>query len=282
MTDREKLDEHPFEDGGKSLEINLEESELERFREYSENERPLLRTRAQRALADLSERLQNEKDDQKLLEIESAIEHLETIIGCMADEPLPGVTSEALETEEWLDYENFRFQFSVSRSMPLLLAAFVTLVENGVAPGKWILDPLAEAFDRILDEKDPDLVASRLGLQAKGSGSPSPLQEFTQQIERADVYFDMRTLIEDFGLSRTKAAQAVIEKFELELSSKTLVNSYQSRANYPELVREALDKYSDGLGGSVVWLTESGRDDFLESFPPSAQRYFKGIRPAKT
>jgi len=282
MSNRNNFDEDQPADGGKTLEPKVEDAEFEAFREYSENERPLLRSRAQRALADLSERTHHEDNDQKLLEIESAIEHLQLIIECMADEPLPGITSGALETEEWLEYDILRFQYSVSRSTPMLLAAFVTLVENGVAPGRWILDPLAEAFGKILEEQDPDLVASRLGLQARGSGSASPLQDYTRQIDRADVYFDMRTLIEDFGVSRTKAAEAVIVKFELELSSKTLVNSYQSRANYPDLVRKTLDKYSDGLGGPVVWLSKNGPDEFLNSFPASAQRFLKGIRPAKT
>ena len=230
----------------------------------------------------MSERVDHESDDKKLQEIESAIDHLERVIECMADEPLPGITADALETEDWLDYDLFRFQYSVNGSTPMLLAAFVTLVENGVAPGRWILDPLAEAFARVLEDQDPELVATRLGLQAKGSGSASPLKNFDRQIERSDVYFDMRTLIEDFGVSHTKAAEAVIEKFELDNSSKTLVNSYESRAKYPDLVRQLLDKYSDGLGGPVVWLAENGRDEFLASFPDSAQRFLKGIRPAKT
>ena len=69
--------------------------------------------------------------------------------------------------------------------VPMLLAAFVVLVENDVAPGRWILDPLAEAFGRILEDQDPELVASRLGLQARGSGSASPIQDYTRQLERA-------------------------------------------------------------------------------------------------
>ena len=200
----------------------------------------------------------------------------------MADKPLPGITAEALETDEWLEYDDLRFQFSVTGSMPMLLEAFVVLVDNGVAPGRWILDPLAQAFGKILEEGDPDSVALKLGLQKRGSGSASPLQGYTRQIERAHVYFDMRTLIEEFGLSRPKAADAVIEKFDLDLKAKTLVNSYESRAKYPDLVRETLDKYSEGLGGPVVWLTDDGREDFLASFPDSAQRFLKGIRPAKT
>lgn len=254
----------------------------ETIRNYNEYERPLLRVRAQRALKELSERLEAESDEKIPQDIESAIDHLERIVECMADEPLPSMTADALETEDWLDYDLFRFQFSVNGSTPMLLAAFVTLVENGVAPGRWILDPLAEAFARVLEDQDPDLVASHLGLQARGSGSTSPLKNFDRQIERSDIYFDMRTLIEEFDVSRTKAAEAVIDKFDLDITSKTLVNSYESRAKYPELVRQLLDKYSDGLGGPVVWLTENGREDFLDSFPDKAQRFLKGIRPAKT
>lgn len=283
MSNPNKPNDRQPTDGGETLEPEVEDTESgETLRNYNESERPLLRSRAQRALTDLSERINHVDGDQKLIEIESALEHLERIIKCMADEPLPGVTADALETEEWLDYDVLRFQYSVTGSTPMLLAAFVGLVENRVAPGRWILEPLAEAFGKILEDEDPDRVASRLGLQAKGSGSASPFQDYTRQIDRSFVYFDMRTLIEDFGVSQTKAAEAVIEKFELELSSKTLANSYETRAKYPDLVRETLDKYSGGLGGPVVWLTENGREDFLNSFPASAQRFLRGIRPAKT
>lgn len=283
MSNTGKSNDRLSENRDEIVESNGEDEDAnEAYRNYNENERPLLRSRAQRALDDLSKSLDHEDDEQKLREIESAIEHLERIVECMADEPLPCIAADALEFEEWLEYDDLRFQHSVSGSMPLLLAAFVVLVENDVAPGRWILDPLAEAFGSILEERDPELVATRLGLQAKGSGSASPLQDYTRQLERAVIYFDMRTLIEEFGLSRTKAANAVIEKFDLTLASKTLVNSYESRAKYPDLVRSAIDKYSDGLGGPVVWLTDNGRQDFLNSFPPSAQRFLKGIRPAKT
>ncbi len=77
-------------------------------------------------------------------------------------------------------------------------------------------------------------------------------------------------------------ADAVIEKFGLDNSSKTLSNQYEPRVKYPDLVRELLDKYSDGLGGPVVWLTEEARDEFLDSFPASADRFLKEIRPVKT
>ena len=200
----------------------------------------------------------------------------------MADEPLSGITADALDTDDWLAYDELRTQFSVTGSMPMLLEAFVSLVDSGVAPGRWILEPLADAFDKILEDSDPKMVATHLGLQVAGSGSASPLQDYSKKIERAHVYFDMRTLIEEFDLSRTKAAEAVIDKFELDVRAKTLVNSYKPRADYSPLVREVLDKYSDGLGGPVVWLTDNCREQFLDSFPASAQRFLKGIRPAKT
>lgn len=282
MSNSKKLDDRPSAHRDEPSELYGEDDNAnEALRNYNENERPLLRSRAQRALRDVENMLDEDSNEKKRRDIEEAIEHLERVVDCMADEPLPGITADALEIEDWLDYDLFRFQYSVNGSTPMLLAAFVTLVENNVAPGRWVLDPLAEAFARVLEDQDPELVASRLGLQAQGSGSASPLKSFDRQIERSDVYFDMRTLIEDFGLSCRKAAEAVIEKFELCTSSKTLVNSYESRAKYPDLVRQLLDKYSDGLGGPVVWLTENGRDKFLASFPDSAQRFLKEIRPAK-
>jgi hypothetical protein len=283
MSNSNSPKDHHATDRGEVSEPKVEETESDEIaRNYGENERPLLRTRAQRALRELSERLEHADGDRKKVELESAIEHLERIIECMADEPLPGITADALENDHWFVYDDLRFQFSVTGSMPMLLEAFVVLVENDVTPGRWILDPLAEAFGKILEERDPDLAASMLGLQARSSGSVSPLKEYSRQIERTHVYFDMRTLIEEFNLSRTKAAEAVIDKFDLGLKAKTLVNSYESRVKYPTLVRETLDKYSEGLGGPVVWLTDNGREDFLDSFPDSAQRFLKGIRPAKT
>ena len=147
MSNTKKPNDRQPTDSEETLGSDFEGTESgETLRYYNENERPLLRSRAQRALKDLSERINNEADDGKLREIDSAVDHLERIIECMADEPLPGITAEALETEDWLDYDVFRFQYSVSGNTPMLLAAFVTLVENGVAPGRWILDPLAEAF----------------------------------------------------------------------------------------------------------------------------------------
>lgn len=252
------------------------------LRDYNEGERPLLRVRAQRALTELKERIESEENDAKRKEVGLAIAHLERIVDCMADEPMPGITSDAMENEEWFYYDDFRFHYSVTGSMPMLVAAFVALVDSGVAPGRWILEPLAEAFDEILKSRDPDLAASKLGLQARGSGSSSPLKSFERRIERTAVYFDMRTLIEDFNLSRRKAAEAAIEKYELDNSAKTLSNQYEPRVKYPGLVRELLDKYSDGLGGPVVWLTKEARDEVLDSFPSSADRFLKEIRPAKT
>lgn len=252
------------------------------YRDFKEDRRPLYRTRAIRTLRDVSERLECEEDAPKKAELETVLRHLERIAACMADEPLPGITADALEADDWIEYDDLRTHYSITGSMPMLLEAFVRLVFSGVAPGRWILEPLAEAFEKTLEDCDPELVATHLGLQARGSGSASPLQGYSKKIERAQVYFEMRTLIEDFKLSRTKAAEAVIDKFELDLKAKTLVNSYKPQADYPSPVREALDKYSEGLGESVVWMTDDSRERFLDTFPASAQRFFQKIRPAKT
>lgn len=266
-------------------EISTEQGDaehLEPLREFNENERPVLRIRAQRAIAELKGDIETEKNEAKRKEAAEALEDLERIAECSKDEPMSGITPEALMNEDWLEYDELRFHYSATGSMPTLLAAFVTLVGADIAPGRWILEPLAEAFDEILESRDPELVASKLGLQGKGSGAASPLKNFDRRIERNYVYFDMRTLIEEFGLSRRKAADAVIEKFGLDVSSKTLSNQYEPKVKYRPLVREYLDKYSDGLDGSVVWLTEDARDEFLDSFPDSAKRFLKDIRPPKT
>lgn len=261
-----------------------DEDANEAFRNYNESERPLLRSRAQRALSDVAELLDREHNgEQKRREIESAIEQLERIVECMADEPLPCIAAEALEIEDWLEYDELRYQHSVSGNMPMLLDAFVILVENGVAPGRWILDPMAEAFGRILEDRDPELVATRLGLQAKGSGSASPLQEYTRQLDGARMNLDMKTLIEEFGVSQMNAANAVIEKYDLKLAPKTLINRYESRSKFPDLVRKALDKHSDELKSfATCWLTDDAAQKFLDSFPQSAQKYLKLRRPPKT
>ena len=255
----------------------------EAYRNYNESRRPLHRARVERALTDAQELLDQEHNDKrKRREIESAIEHLERLVECMADEPLPCIAAEALEFEDWLAYDELRYQHGVSGNMPMLLDAFVLLVEDGVSPGRWILEPLAEAFGRILEDRDTSLVAARLGLQAKGSGSSSPLQEYSRQLEGAQINLDMKTLIEEFGVSQMKAANAVIEKFDLKLAPKTLVNRYESRSKFPDLVRKLLDKHSDVLGRSTVWLTDNAAKDFLNSFPPSAQKYLKSAHPPKT
>lgn len=253
------------------------------YRRYMESRRPLHRARAERARADAKALLRKESaDEQDRQRIEIAIDRLTHIIECLADDPLLCVSAEALETEDWIDYDELRYQYGVTGNMPMLLEAFVILVENDVSPGQWILEPLAEAFGRILEDQDPSLVATRLGLQARGSGSTSPLQEYPRHFERAQINWDMKTLIEEFGVSRTNAANAVIEKFSLKHAPKTLVNNYESRTKLPTLVRELLDKQSDVLGNSQVWLTDNAAQDFLGSFPPSAKKYLKAARPPKT
>lgn len=266
------------------LESNETEDANEVYRNYNESRRPLHRARVERALADAEEMLDQEYDDDspKCREIQSAIDNLEQIVDCMADEPLPSIAAEALETEDWLAYDELRYQHGVSGNMPMLLDAFVILVENGISPGQWLLEPLAEAFSRILEDQDPSHVANRLGLQARGSGSASPLQGYFRQFERAQINVEMKTLVEEFGVSRMKAANAVIEKFDLELQPKTLVNRYESRTKLPDLVRKLLDNHSGVLGESTVWLTDSAAQDFLDSFPPSAQKYLVSARPTKT
>lgn len=266
------------------LEPSVEiENANEVYRNYNESRRPLHRARVEKALTDAEELLDQEHDDnQKRREIESAIKHLGRIVDCMADEPLPSIAAEALETEDWLAYDELRYQYGVSDNMPMLLDAFVILVENGISPGRWVLEPLAEAFSRILEDQDSSHVANRLGLQATGSGSASPLQEYSRQIERAQINVEMKTLIEEFGVSQMKAANAVIEKFDLEFQPKTLVNRYESRAKLPDLVRKLLDNHSGVLGESTVWLMDNAAQDFLDSFPPSAQKYLVSARPTKT
>lgn len=266
------------------IESNGEDEEAnEALRNYNENERPLLRARAQRALRTVETMLdQDNTDEQERQEIEAAIEHLERLVECMADEPLPGITTEALESEDWYEYDESRFQYAVSGNMPALLDAFVIMVESEVAPGRWILEPLADAFDKVLEDRDPELVATRLGLQGPGSGSSSPLKEYVRQLEGAQINRDMSTLIEEFDVSQMNAANAVIEKYELELSPKTLVNRYAPRPKFPELVRKALDKHLDLVNRPPVWLSDDAPHEFLRSFPPSAQKYLKLKRPPKT
>ena len=283
MSDTGKNNGQTSSDLSDSIDQQASDRELDEiYRDFKEDRRPLYRTRAIRALKDVSERLKSEEDAKKKAELKSALRHLERISECMADDPLAGITADALETDDWIEYDDLRTHYSITGSMPMLLEAFVGLVFSGVAPGRWILEPLAEAFEKTLEDSDPELVATHLGLQARGSGSASPLQGYSKKIERAEVYFEMRTLIEDFKLSRTKAAEAVIDKFDLGLKAKTLVNSYKPQADYPPPVREALNKYSEGLGGSVVWMTDDSREKFLDTFPASAQRFFEKIRPAKT
>ena len=283
MSDTDKSNTQTSSDLSSSTDQDAWDRELDEiYRDFKEDRRPLYRTRAIRALKDVSERLKREEDAKKKTELKSALPHLERIAECMADEPLAGITPDALEAEDWIEYDDLRTNYSITGSMPMLLEAFVGLVYSGVAPGRWILEPLAEAFEKTLEDCDPELVATHLGLQGRGSGSASPLQDYSKKIERANVYFEMRTLIEDFKLSRTKAAEAVIDKFELDLKAKTLVNSYKRQADYPPPVREALSKYSEGLEDSVVWMTDASREKFLDTFPTSAQRFFDNIRPAKT
>lgn len=253
------------------------------FRHYNESRRPLHRARVERALTDARKLLDRENNDRHTRkDVESAIEHLERLSECLADESLPCSTAEALETEDWLVYDELRYQHAVSGNMPMLLEAFVISVQNGVSPGQWIVGPLAEAFDRILDDPDASQVANRLGLQGQGSGSASPLRAYSRQIEAARINIDMKTLVEEFGVSQMNAANALIERDGLEVHPKTLVNRYESRTKFPDLVRQLLDEHMSVVGESTVWLADYAAQEFLDSFPPSAQKYLKFAHPHKT
>jgi len=283
MSKSNKSDDHTSTAPGDQFESSRKDDDSDEvYRDYSEKERTLLRSRAQLALGDVVKLLDHDDEEQRR-EIESAIEHLERIVDCMADEPLPCISAEVLEFADWTEYHELRYEHSVSGNMPMLLEAFVILVENEITPGRWILDPLAEAFGKILEDQDPEMVATRLGLQARGSGSASPLQGFTRHIEGRRINVEMKTLIEEFRLSKTNAANAVIEKLDLKLEPKTLVNRYESKTKFPDVVRRALDEHSAELKSfSRTWLSANGAEEFLSSFPLSAQKYLRKIRPAKT
>jgi len=264
--------------------LSKDEDANETYRDYAENERTLLRSRAQLSLSEVEKLLDQEHNDkEKRGKIESAIEDLERVVDCMADESLTSISAQALETEGWLEYDELRYEHSVSGNMPMLLNAFVVLVENDITPGRWILAPLAEAFNSILEERQPEMVALRLGLQTRVSGSTSPFDVFDRQLEGRQINVDMKTLIEEFGVSKTKAAYAVIEKYGLKHAAKTLVNRYESKTKFPDLVRKALDKHSAELKRfSTTWLSAYAAQDFLNSFPAAAQKYLKKATPPKT
>lgn len=273
---------HDEMDNGEKLD-EAAQAANETYREYRERRRPLHRARADKALADAEAMVEAaEKHGLPPRELLDARNDLERLSDCMADAPMPSISAEALETDEWLDYDDLRFQYAVGGNTAMLLEAFVILVDQGISPGQWILDRLADAFAKILEDKDPTLVARHMGLQGVGQGARSPLKEYDRQLDRALINVNMRTLIEEYEVSLRDAANAVRLKYELDEEPKTLVNRYESRAAYSSQVREFLDKHNEVLSGTQLWLSEDAEDEFLESFPASADKYLKKVGPGRT
>jgi hypothetical protein len=151
-----------------------DEDAQEEFRQHYEHVRPLQRARAQNTLNDLATKLEENEPEGQGSDLEQACDVLDRIAVCLADDPVPAISSDFLDFEEWFEYDELRYQYGISGNMVMLIRVLVLLVQNGVAPGRWILEPLAEAFDEVLDDRDPALVARKLGLQAKGSGLTAP------------------------------------------------------------------------------------------------------------
>jgi hypothetical protein len=159
------------------------------------------------------------------------------------------------------------------------LTAFKEFHNLGLYPPKWVLDALAERFAKHLANPDPDLFSSQLGVSGRGSGATKPHDEFLWWQERISALEDMMILVGGFDITFTDAARAIIEKHDLPITEKTLMNSFRDIYGDP---KPFLKKNRDGKHQDPFFLEPvEGRKAYLSEFPRRTLRFINKKKPAK-
>jgi len=160
-----------------------------------------------------------------------------------------------------------------------VMQVFVEFHALGLYPPKWALDHLAIRFQKHLTNPDPDLLTSQLGISGRGSGSTNPHDEYTWMRERRPVLDDMMILMGGFDISFTDAAKAIIEKHDLPISSKRLMNNFREYYRDPK-------PFLRKNRGSEPWNDpfldhDETRRAYLDEFPRRTLRYITNKTPTK-
>ena len=119
--------------------------------------------------------------------------------------------------------------FRNTENVYAVMEVFISFHERGLYPPKWSLDYLAEKFRKHMANPDPDLLASQLGASGRGSGAANPFDEYKIWNERWEAIGDMSVLVSGFEITLIDAARAIVEKRQLRISPKTLLNDFRDR-----------------------------------------------------
>lgn len=165
------------------------------------------------------------------------------------------------------------FFYQTTQNIYAVLSVFVKFRKLELYPPPWAIKHLADVFERHLSNPDPDLLASQFGVSGKGSGAQNPYQEFTVARDRDNVLTDMMILMTGFRISFSVAARAMIEKHELQITEKRLMNNFRERFGNPKklmLKHREFDPIHDPFLD-----IDASRQSYLAEFPRSTLIYLK-------
>jgi len=180
---------------------------------------------------------------------------------------------ESDETDEPHDINrSLESDYFNTENVYFVIKAFESFVSLGIYPPKWALEELARRFKKHMANPDPQLLASQLGVSARGSGSTNPHDEYVWWQERTNAIEDMMILMGGFEITFANAARAIIEKRNLEIAPKTLMNSFREFYGDPNLFHRKNREFD-------AFFSEEDRDTFLKEFPHRTLRFIKDKKP---
>jgi hypothetical protein len=179
------------------------------------------------------------------------------------NDPLPPFDLDAMRDDDRVFFLTTKNQFREFHSPHALLEMFEFLVRKAkMSPPQWLLEYFAEGFHHYIlsEDKSAKMLAKSLGLQGGASGATNPYEDLMRKRRFIKPTNDMRRLIVGFGMSQTKAADAVILKYELTETPSTVRRYYRT-----------MYEGFDGIELYGVFATEYERVKFRDSFPPEAK-----------
>ena len=163
-------------------------------------------------------------------------------------------------------------KFGNTENVYAVMEIFISFHERGLYPPKWSLDYLAEKFRKHMANPDPDLLAWQLGASGRGSGAANPFDEYKIWNERGEAIGDMSVLVSGFEITLIDAARAIVEKRQLRISPKTLLNDFRDRFGDTQRIR-----YKNRDWGPFP--DEESRDGYISEFPRRTLRFIKDKKP---
>ncbi len=162
--------------------------------------------------------------------------------------------------------------YELTGSIYFVFEVFKRFHSLDLYPPRWALNALVEKIEKHLKNPDPDMFASQFAVTARGSGSQSPYESYMWRVERLEVLGDMSVLFGGFDISLIDAAKAMIEKRNLLITPKRLVNEFRDIfVDTKRLKYKNLD--------IVPFFDEEGTDTYISEFPRRALRFIKDKKP---